>query len=385
MLKLKNLKLIILFGITAAIFVIIYFWSSQRFKVGTQEENCQTSPENLKQQCYAELLEKVSEKKGVQRGIEAFKQILSLRPTNCHGLAHKLGEVTYEQYQKGEKFSLNEDTLYCDFGFWHGFMGELTKNKKNNPSEIKKFCHFVNSSLIDSASVVESSCYHGVGIGSIEDPPDIKLWGNTNAIIDQSVRLCEAISDTGAQLSSCASGVFHGIIDIMTQNRFKFSFDKNNPLALCIGRQDYQKECFMQLAPKLPNRFKNDLSALFKSLDSVDSVLRADMLYIAAASLIQNSASVNQGSTLLQQCGQIPQDYQSRCIAGFVKGLFDSGEPSKEYTQALQFCKLAPDEHKKSCYREVVLLSKNIYPKNKLSQVCFAVDEDYRPADSCNI
>ncbi len=386
----KNLKLVIVISIASVFFIGITFIGLPLTNRSSQagqilKSDCQNVPENLKQQCYGDLLERVAAKMGVQKSIEFFKQILLLHPKNCHGLAHILGEITYKQYKEGEKFSLDEDTLYCDFGFWHGFMGELAKSNKNNPKEVKKFCQFVSSQLSNSASSVESSCYHGVGIGSIEDPPDIKLWGNTDAIIGQSTKLCEVISDNGSQLSSCISGVFHGVIDLMMQNKYKFFFDKNNPFSLCIGRGDkYQKECFMQLAPKLPHYFNNDLSSLLNSLESVDNALRYDMIYIAAASLIQNSDSDIKSH--IQSCMRLPQDYQSKCITGSVKGLMDSGEAGKEYVKALEFCKLvSKDSDKKSCFAETVSLSKNIYPKNKLKQVCSSVEVSYQPEDTCNI
>src|SRR3989344_7401121 len=182
--------------------------NSQEFK-----NPCQGLAESKKQQCFQEMMESTLTKSGLDQAFMLMDQLFKTDPTfakDCHDFAHLLGEKAYQQFLTDQKFNLPDKTSYCAYGFYHGFMEKLL-HSGGSLDQAKSFCKYAGEKLGQQNADAEGACYHGIGHGAVEDVTDPKLFGNSQAIIQPSLDLCEQVSETEDKLFRCTTGVFNAL------------------------------------------------------------------------------------------------------------------------------------------------------------------------------
>lgn len=367
---------------------VIYVSYSKSNSLPSTWSNCEKLNNNVaKQQCWQSLLEEELKSKGLEQGFLLFKKIYAQSPSDCHQYAHSLGEVAYKQYLTIKKVSLSEETDYCGFGFWHGFMGALMKDNQDNPKKAGDFCEYIKNQPNSGNSVAMAlNCYHGLGIGLIEDPPNPKVWGNAKAMRSQALKICEqVIGQDGDKLGNCLSGVFHATIDFMLQNKYGLSFDKKAPFQTCLIEVSKNREpCYLQIASKLYSAAQGNLykmAGFIQNLPETDLGLKKRITQLAFFNVVNQNITAQQFSKYLNDCENIFQLNSQDCINGMVRGLFQTAEPGNEYSKVLDICNstLLSEEDKIACMDNVFKYVKNNNSEAKFKQLCQKVNENLRP------
>jgi hypothetical protein len=193
--------------------------------------------------------------KGIKAGFALFSQPdIIAHQSNCHQLAHELGKIAYEQSAVAGDAPLTEENTFCEFGFWHGFMDALTRNAKGkNIENAQKICLQVAEKDARLGEENQWSCWHGLGLASVGDPPPLEVWGDARRMAEKAIPFCEEVGTTDVQRAMCAEGAFHSEITYMLNQQYGLSFNLAHPLAFCDAQEKYKKECYREVAPYFPN------------------------------------------------------------------------------------------------------------------------------------
>jgi len=121
-------------------------------------------PKTHTAQCYQELISTAAEHEGLVAAFELLSEIYSIDTsfaTACHGNAHELGKIAYEDFINGKNPPMSDKTSYCGYGFYHGFLEELIVSG-GTLTDAKDFCAYLESQLSSSLPSIGYSCFHGI-------------------------------------------------------------------------------------------------------------------------------------------------------------------------------------------------------------------------------
>ncbi|MCE9541093.1 hypothetical protein K8R03_00865 [Candidatus Kaiserbacteria bacterium] len=332
--------------------------------------------------CWTLLLQNVIRTDGLASGLELFREIAPMNADDCHQFAHDLGKAAYAAYEKDGDIRIGEEASYCGYGFWHGFMNEMTV--RSGLDGARKFCAQMKGDTPLLQVTARTNCYHGLGIGLIPDPPPQSADGHAAALIDPALRFCDTLPETaGAPNQNCYSGVFHGILNYMMKQQYGFSFDAKKPFALCFAQAEkYRFQCYLQIASKLKSAGGNDLARAYKlAAEITDSKQFESVFELMLTDFVTPQMALDEYAVFIQKCRSLNAGTAHLCATGVVQNLFDNGIPGKEYERALEVCAYSgiPPVDRKNCYAATIDFSNKIYSTTTVANVCAAIPADYRP------
>ncbi|MCP6719992.1 MAG: cupredoxin domain-containing protein [Patescibacteria group bacterium] len=338
-----------------------------------------------KEKCWDKVLGEALREKGVEGSLEAFRQLYTTQPnfaqSGCHWYAHRIGEEAYGYYRGGEDLDLPQEVSYCGYGFVHGFL-EHGFREERNPTEAKRLCNYLDTQLSDILPRIRLNCFHAIGHGFIDDPPNPRIWGNSQAIIGPALKICESVSDVPIEVKECFDGAYNTLVIFMQTNQYGLSFDKKDPLGFCHNEPDrYQLSCYYEFAQVLDSAGDRDLATIAKFVEGIpEDTLAGMIINTAAAGVVQGDITNDDFTNYILECRKTGERLRLQCIRGVVGGLLAHGEPGKEYIKALKLCDaglLLEDEHK-ACFHNTLNGIKTIYPREKVEQICKTIDEKYQ-------
>jgi|SRR3989344_4713417 len=351
--------------------------TSKKFK-----NPCQSLADNQKQQCWQEMMESTLHKAGLDQAFILMDNFFKTEPdflANCHDFSHLLGEKAYELFSTNQKFNLPDKTSYCGYGFYHGFMEKLL-HSGGSLDQAKAFCKYAGEKLGQQNADAEGACYHGIGHGAVEDVTDPKLFGNSQAIIQPSLDLCEQVSETEDKLFRCTTGVFNALEIVTSENRYNLSLNKEDPLWICRLQPDrYKRACYTQMVIAVMNVALNDFE---KSAQVLDTIPEDDWAKESLSGLVVER--VRLGRVDFQQtlnfCRELGERFHFACIRGFAEGFLKYGPPQQEFIKALDFCsdKKLTDDEKKACFNRVLSILRTWYTVEKSQQICKEIEIKYQ-------
>ena len=348
--------------------------------VSTKCKNIETMSTKL--QCWEVLFTNILEKKHTA---EAFQLISDLSTTdatfssNCHDFAHRIGEVSALTYIQQKNISFPEKASYCGYGFYHGFMGYLLKNKipvKN----IALLCQQIKKTQPLS---VEDACYHGIGHGSFALSSS-EIRNNPEKAIEKALQTCEEIEDTTLNVSRCASGIFMEV----TSGEYKVKLDQTHPLNLCYQQKErYQIHCFTQMNGALLAITNNNYIKAARYIEEIPSDHYAiEAIETLTANYILSTKD-NLKSVVIK-CKQLQDRIYISCIRGIALGTLLDGVPEAAFNKAVKYClhDLDSEDTKNSCLEYTLQHGKYMYDKNQLDKFCDSLlkEEDFI-CDNINI
>lgn len=353
----------------------------------------QMSPD-LVTECIFGLIESELDRDGLRGAMKvfslAYKKYPSFANGGCHARAHRVGDVAYFRlYLKGGLDALDfpQETTACGYGFYHGFMEHLIQDNPR-PEFITETCDRLILNLGARMRDIQTICYHGAGHGLVLaqiERMSRSEWGNVKALVSAPAELCKKLERARSEdLEQCYEGIFNVLVDTMALGQYGFTYDMSQPFAICATQPLYLREaCIYEVAQKL------DSVSVFQPAKMIEvvSVLpnKDDQLMafgVGMAGIVQQSIATEGGyQEVLASCTGISETFYPQCVGSIVGGLFEHGEPQKEYQKALRFCEdpiIAERQVTKLCYEQAAARLPRFYTREKITSICREFPAAYR-------
>lgn len=366
---------IVILLIFISVLLSIYRNNTEDSYMNQAIKTCKSISYRETEKCWGEAMEKIIKKEGLESGFKFFRKFyLEDGVGDCHPYAHILGRSAYNAFIEGRQIVESDGMKYCGYGFWHGFMERYVAVEGMDADNIKNFCNKFSPDFIND-------CFHGVGIGGIGDPPPFDTWGKPQEMAERALKLCDTTAKPGRQLTECISGVFHQQGLFAYRNEYGMVFDKKKPLSLCDPylNTHYEGGCIWQISSWLPDAFDRDLSNVYEYVaDNYEEEPIHEMITMSSKVISIYRIQENDYSSFIIKCKSIPISYQKDCISGYVYGMFEVGEPEKEYVKAIDFCKSSElsKEDKGNCVNAIIMESSRYYKSEKKELVCSVIDRE---------
>lgn len=349
-----------------------------------ETSNCDygETEESANERCFDARIRKAVEEGGVEAGFAMFTELYEkgMAPASCHWTAHLIGEKSYELFRREKETPLSPATRYCGYAFYHGFLEALLRD---NPDVAwaRSFCEYVKKELGDQA---QDNCFHGIGHGFTEDPPDPRIIGNANAMLAPGLKVCEYLYGTITnKWEICATGVYTVVTGFMWEKKYGLSLDPQDPFAFCRAQPErYHWACYGEIAPKLDHATNWDVAKLANYLHhNEDEKTAAFIVRAATGAMMQRDVAKTDLSNYVDGCRTLPNMLPDTCIRAVAWGLVSHAEPNKEDARALRFCESAAmsREERSACYDETIISLNRIYPQNRVKKICADIPTLYRP------
>ncbi len=348
---------------------------------------CKTS--DNKPLCYSSVIEGILREDGISAAFDALSIAYDTDPAfagTCHSVTHELGKAAYDEFEKTGETELSSKASYCGYGFYHGFMDALYL-ETNDMEKAREFCAYVGENVPHppSAEFAEGSCYHGIGHG-VTDGTDPRVWGSVMAIIKPGLALCSNVASSDKEWHMrCASGVFNALGNMYMDPKFKLQSD-SDPYALCrtgFFSPPERKACYSQMNTEAAARGDNNLAAIVKYTDTIQSLEYRLVALREAVSLYVQAAKSEQKQLTLEDarvCELPTTSLQDGCMSGLVGGIMEFGSPGQQYKEAFQFCEtdgLLMDL-RGQCFSAIQANSKEYFSADVMRNICARVPQEYR-------
>jgi hypothetical protein len=183
-------------------------------------------------------------------------------------------------------------------------------------------------------------------------------------------------------IDNCQTGVFHAMVDLVTERRFKFDFNKDDPMALCFLQEEkYRPECFYQIAPRLPKITQNNLPKVFEIVRQIsEKTVYERTLEIALINFTDQRMTVGGRMNFFKKCKSEDYRVAGICVSSMVLSIFNTGIPGEEYVTALDLCSSSEfsDKEKETCYNKTVASSRSNYEDKKVQGICKSIEQKYK-------
>ncbi|HEV8601131.1 MAG TPA: hypothetical protein VGQ87_00850 [Patescibacteria group bacterium] len=344
-------------------------------KNGT-EPLVQCTKESTNAKCYDALVVETARTKGIDAAFAVLAQSYDAGQYKaaCHWSAHRIGEEAYRLEKQGVPLNITSSTYYCGYGFYHGYL-ELLLRENPDPNKQKEkvttFCDYIQSRIQGEA---RDNCYHGIGSGFTEDPPAQEFWGDQVGVTKKGLEVCGQLFGRTREWEMCTTGVYAVLAKYMSGQLYNFSFKENDPFEFCRNQpQDFHRACYGELAAKLEQITKRDLSKVKTFIKDIPDPGIPQLIVTEAASvMMQTDVLKDDQSEYVAKCRDFGAEFEPNCIDGIVWGLLYHGRIDQEHIKAIKFCNSGSftQDEKDTCFTAVVARSKSMYSKTKFENIC---------------
>ncbi len=333
--------------------------------------------------CFDDLIRNAVQTKGIDAAYKLFEETFAKGqlPRGCHWTAHRIGEAGYDLFRDGKNFSISVATTYCGYGFYHGFMERLLRENPD-PAYALRFCDSVKEQLGDMGLW---NCYHGIGHGYTEDPPDPSSEGNFQKMIAPGIKMCEFLfGNNFGNLNLCLTGVFTVPVNFAADEKYGLSMDPKDPFAVCRTQPyRYWKACYGEFAAKLDTVLNWDIHLLPAYVNKLpDEKLKRLVVWVVPSVMMAKDILADDHSQYINGCRESFSGRLRRiCWGGSLLGFFAHGEPEKQHEKVLDFCNSdawRTAEERVFCWGEGLRQLRQNYSIEKVKSICPNVPELYR-------
>lgn len=363
--------------ILLGVFILAIFSVRGLTKSYVPEDGCQGLVETGRSLCLEKEFKYILGSKGVEAGFDLLTLLYNgdaTFPPTCHDYTHLIGQEAYKRYAKGERFKLT-DAGSCGYGFYHGFIVSLFQDGKGK-EEASEFCDWANKSLSTETSTTSLDCYHGIGHGMVDFSLGGASHGDTQKLVDQSLRLCRDVGASEREIGRCVNGVFHSSLGIMSIE------NASDVFAFCEGQKESDnKQCLSASSSFVMESLQGDFSksALFtqNSLDTNNAglVIR-NMAGYEAYRAVNNAQKIRDD---IKVCRALTLPLKEECIRGLIEGLTDFGVPGEEEKGVAVFCKEGQfrEEESDFCLKHATDYFGDYFGPEKQQKLCQLIGAEY--------
>lgn len=333
--------------------------------------------------CFDEELRSIVRKSGINAAFALLAQKYDVGdiPVACHWSAHKIGEETYLEEERGRPLVLTSQTYYCGYGFFHGYLEVMLRKNPYPEKQKEKIVYFCDTAQKQIGGEARDNCYHGIGSGFTENPPDPKVWGKPEELVLPGLQICEKLFGKSREWEMCTTGVFAVLVNFMSDNQYDFSFDKSQPFEFCAGLEEgFHRACYGEFAAKLESITKGDLRLVSSYVKNVNDKIGKLIVNVAAAAMMQSVVVKDDQTVFISDCRLFSPELQPSCIDGIVWGFLYHGRINEEHVKAFKFCNsnLFDSKEQDFCYQRLVARAKNMYSEAKFDKICSLLKREYQ-------
>lgn len=337
--------------------------------------------------CWYRVIEDAITHDSIDTGMNVFSYVYETYTpfieTGCHRHAHKVGDIVYYgQYLANpdiDAIDFPQSTTACGYGFYHGFLEHLIQD--NPRSEfVTEVCTKLGNKYGAAMGDIQLTCYHGAGHGFMLaeiEKQDRKYWGNIPVFSKRPIELCNGLPDAReGDREECRQGIFNVIMEWGEVQNYGFSYDKNDPLAICRGLpESWLHACYYEAAQKFDGAARKNLEDAWNIAQKESSEHALMILNVAVAGVVQQTIAAGEHEAFGKGCMTLPQEPKKGCIESIVNGLYEHGAPMEEYKKALAFCELEYIQRDESasaaCSHAFVQRLERFYtPERIVGEVC---------------
>lgn len=384
----SNFKLLFVFFL----FIIFIFLNNINLKSESNldlVQKCKSPTKEEANLCWIKSVQQIFAQngaKGVEKSLEFLETLYNsgsdISDEDCHAISHEIGKKAYYFFKEKQNFNATRGISYCGYGFFHAFISSLTKEGKDL-SAVKEFCNKVDKELSAKIPPIRGNCYHGIGHGLVEDPPDSLLWGDAKAIVRRSFFECSKISKNQKNIEDCFDGSFNALALFMSHKNYGLSFNTDNVFEFCETLplpKPISIICYHQMANQLSTVLPiYDINSQMKFLlDLEDKELAYTTIRAVSRHVITRSKEGVE--FLIQDCRNLPDRFRLGCLNGLARGFAYTKGTIVLPDKAISFCKSfhLTEEERDNCYKYVLNLIKINIPANKVFKLCPSIDKKYQ-------
>lgn len=379
---------------------LAFLWALQTF-VPSFRQAAELAPcrhiedENTQVECIFRAIEKELGEHSVDSAMQifatAYDEFPAFLQVGCHRQAHRVGDLMYfKRYLVNpdlDAIDMPQSTTACGYGLYHGFMEHLIQDHPD-ANFVTETCEYLQDRLGGKMRDIRTICYHGSGHGfelAESERVPRRLRGNVEAFTTRPLAECERLPKaTIAEKEQCKEGIFNVLVDWMELGDHGFTLDKTNLFGVCDGVPTAsQMACYYEMAQKLDGAGERDPQKIVGIVSRIkNEEFRYMSFRVGIAGIIQNVIGQPEGyQKTLEQCIELPEEYYRRCLESIVHGLFEHGEPQREYVKALDVCRSQSLREKGSeefCYTKVAGRLPRFYTDTQIGKICTEFPEPYR-------
>lgn len=337
--------------------------------------------------CWYGIMEAALEKDGIKTAFGAFTAIYEkyrlFAQTGCHVHAHAIGDMAYYRlYASGGEdltmIDFPQETTACGYGFFHGFLEHAVEDRPTI-EYVTDTCKYLIGELSVSMGDIGNICYHGSGHGfTLARLREMSKsdWGNLDAFVREPLRKCDSLPGvTVRQREECREGVFNVAVVWMENKEYGFSYDYAKPFAPCQPYSGAWKQaCVFEMAQKLDVVAKESITKLQLLIGSErDPELRKIAFKVAMTGAMQSMAGSDDHVAFGLECKALDEETVIACTQAIVAGLFEHGEPQREYEKAIEYCRqpfVVGTPAESTCWDAVSRRLSRFYDSEKRKEIC---------------
>jgi hypothetical protein len=350
-------------------------------------EDCTRLLNTGKIKCMDEELERILSEEGVKAAFDYFVELYHADPevaNVCHGWAHRLGEVDYENYKAGKEIELRPEATFCSYGYFHGFIGAMVHDTQSIDGALA-FCDAAIRKVGDSLKGLKNNCVHGIGhgvTGIIEEEPE--SWGNFSGMTKKGMALCDTLYKDPEESQICADGVFHELHLNIFNNAYGLSLEeykKSGDLFFyCTSVADlpHNDSCYYDFVTLWPIFFGEDKVAAARYVaERIPQLpdIAERVLNTFARSFIEQDIAHGDYAQSVAACRAMPQLLFSDCMRGLTTGFAEHAEPGKADVAGFAFCRsdLLTGDERTLCFTHMADQLWWQYDAARFAQACAAL------------
>ena len=363
-----------------------YFTGTVTVDSGGREGECSDpkSSTRAKRMCMEEYIDDVISREGLEAGFrffeEWFEHDLFFR-ANCHNVTHRIGRAAYRYYAAGKLNSFTgREATYCSFGFYHGFIEELSVTT-GDLTKVREFCTIFETKNADGISFLPA-CLHGVGHG-ITDLLASPVAHTPAEAVGESLEICETFWEDEFRRSSCASGVFNALALMYQKGTYTLKVDPEDPMKFCREQEKtyLTDACYKNFKALIYTLSEGNFVRASHFLEHITDEKIADgAMDNLTTYAAKDALDLNKDDALIQSCRLVARHLQGSCITGFAAGFLSFGPPNEEYRRAIRFCGLKglSEKERTRCYDRILYVISLQYPHTKQNDICLMVPSAYQ-------
>jgi len=346
-------------------------------------DTCATGTEET---CWKERIQAALEQEGLAVAYQEMAAIYEDEPafaSACHSFAHDLGLMAFRKYDKDVPLILTSGQ--CNDGFYHGYMEGFVA-EYGTPAHARWFCGKVERVLGERYPLAYPQCVHGFGHGVAEyllqEHPE--LWSDLGQLARDAADTCVELSDERDMEFRCGSGIYNVLIDwIRHQGGYGGVFTAEDPFQLCAAAEhEWAREgCVWEFSKRLVWFTKgNALEALRlveRAARAFESGAYTQLAVRSAAEGVGRYEQSRDDAELAAACGTLGEDVRRLCVIHIAMGLFNAGQPGREWERSAQFCQeeSLPDDERAACLDAVAQRVRHSYLSD--SDACEALHQSF--------